>query len=117
MECVGGFLGPDADKHLFACFARHCRRLFPALAQTHRTTFARQAADFWHPKEMIWRRLVGEVALAPPDQSDQAFQSNWHPPFNAIRPFNPSRPCCRPWPAPPQRTALSLGTATTAAPP
>lgn len=64
MECVGEFLGLDCDKHVFAYFARHCRHLFPALAQTHRTTFARQAANLWHLKELIWRRLVGELVPA-----------------------------------------------------
>lgn len=64
MECVGEFLGLDADKHIFAYFCRHSQHLFPALARTGRTTFARQAANLWHLKEMIWRRLVGEAAPA-----------------------------------------------------
>ena len=64
MECAGGFLGLDCDKHLFAYFARHFRHFFPALAHTSRTTFARQAANLWHIKEMIWRRLAAEVAPA-----------------------------------------------------
>ena len=64
MECVGEFLGLDADKHIFAYFARHCRHLFPTLARTDHTTFARQAANLWHLKEIIWRRLVAEAAPA-----------------------------------------------------
>ncbi len=64
MECAGEFLGLDCDTHVFAYFARHCPHLFPALARTHRTTFARQAANLWHLKEMIWRRLAGEAAPA-----------------------------------------------------
>ena len=64
MECVGEFLGLDCDKHIFAYFCRHGQHLFPALAGTDRTTFARQAANLWHLKELIWRRLVGEVAPA-----------------------------------------------------
>lgn len=57
-ECVGEFLGLDCDKHLVAYFARHFGHFFPALSRTHRTTFARQAANLWHVKEMIWRRLA-----------------------------------------------------------
>lgn len=64
MECVGEVLGLDCDKHLFAYFCRHYSHFFPALAYTHRTTFVRQAANLWHVKEMLWRRLVGEVAAA-----------------------------------------------------
>ena len=52
MECVGEFLGLDCEKHIFAYFARHFRHLFPALAQTHRTTFTRQCANLWHLKEI-----------------------------------------------------------------
>lgn len=64
MECVGEFLGLDADKHVVTYFARHFPHFFPALARTHRTTFARQAANLWHLKELVWRRLVAEVAPA-----------------------------------------------------
>ena len=46
MECVGEFLGLECDKHIFAYFTRHCRHLFPALAQTHRTTFAVRPPTF-----------------------------------------------------------------------
>ena len=64
MECVGEFLGLDCDKHAFAYFRRHYPHFFPALARVHRTTFARQAANLWHVKELLWRRLAGEVAPA-----------------------------------------------------
>lgn len=64
MGCVGEFLGLDCDKHVFAYFVRHYRHLFPALAQTHRTTFTRQAANLWHLTELIWRRIVAELAPA-----------------------------------------------------
>jgi hypothetical protein len=64
LECVGEVLDFDCDKHLFAYFARHFRHFFPALAQTHRTTFVRQAANLWHTKELLWRRLVRDVAPA-----------------------------------------------------
>ena len=53
MECVGEFLGLDADTQIFAYFGRHCRHLFPALARVHRTTFVRQAASLWHLKELL----------------------------------------------------------------
>jgi hypothetical protein len=64
VECAGEFLGIDCDKHLFAYFRRHFAHFFPALMKTHRTTFARQCANLWHVKEMIWRRLAAEVAPA-----------------------------------------------------
>ncbi len=63
MECVGeAVLGLDCDTHLFAYFCRHYRHFFPALAQTCRTSFARHAANLWHVKELIWRRLLAEAA-------------------------------------------------------
>ena len=64
LECVGEFLGLDADTHIFAYFRRHGLHLFPALAHLHRTTYARQAANLWHLKERLWRRLAEEVAAA-----------------------------------------------------
>lgn len=64
MECVGEILGIDSDKHLFTYFATHWSHFFPALAKTNRTTFVRQAANLWHIKEQIWRRVVREVAPA-----------------------------------------------------
>lgn len=57
-------LGLACDKHLFAYFTRHYQHFFPGLAHTHRTTFVRQAANLWHVKEMLWRRLAGEAAPA-----------------------------------------------------
>ena len=63
MECVEeAVLGLDCDTHLFACFSRHYSHFFPALAQTCRTSFVRHAANLWHVKELIWRRLVAEAA-------------------------------------------------------
>ena len=38
--------------------------LLPGPGAHHRTTFARQCANLWHVKELIWRRLAEEVAPA-----------------------------------------------------
>ena len=67
MECAGELLGIDCDKHIFNYFSRHFRHFFPNLAHIDRTSFVRQAANLWHVKELLWRRLVSEVA--PVDQS------------------------------------------------
>jgi hypothetical protein len=64
MECVGEFLGLDSDEDICTYFARHFGHFFPTLAHVHRTTFARQGANLWHVKELIWRRIVGEAAPA-----------------------------------------------------
>lgn len=64
MECVGELLGIDCDKHLHAYFTRHYRHFFPALLHTDRSTFARQGANLWHLKQLIWKRVIAEVAPA-----------------------------------------------------
>ena len=64
LECVGEFLGLDCDEDIFAYFSRHFGHFFPALAHIHRTTFARQGANLWHVKGLIWRRIVRESAPA-----------------------------------------------------
>lgn len=64
MECVGEMLGLSCDARIYAYFARHFQHFFPALAQTCRTSFVRHAANLWHLKERIWRRLMAEAAPA-----------------------------------------------------
>jgi hypothetical protein len=66
MERAGEFWGFDSDQALVRHFrAYHCAE-FPALAQVHRTTFARQAANLWHLKQQLQRRLAAALAGADP---------------------------------------------------
>jgi hypothetical protein len=62
IEVVGEFLGIDTDKGIYLFFRRHYREWFPALGEVHRTTFARQAANLWKLKELLWQELL---VLAP----------------------------------------------------
>jgi hypothetical protein len=64
IEIVGEFLGIDTDKGIHLFFRRHYAGWFPALGKVHRTTFARQAANFWKVKERLWEELL---PLAPYD--------------------------------------------------
>ena len=64
IEVVGEFLGLDTDKDIRLFFRRHYADWFPALGEVHRTTFARQAANLWKVKEVLWQELL---ALAPHD--------------------------------------------------
>jgi hypothetical protein len=66
IEIVGEFLGMDTDKGIYLFFRRHYAEWFPALCKVHRTTFARQAANLWKVKELLWQDLV---ALVPHDPS------------------------------------------------
>lgn len=65
MEVVGEYLGLDTDVAMYQYFRREQRALFPALAQVHRTTFARQAANLWVVKEQLWQRLLTQLPLDP----------------------------------------------------
>jgi hypothetical protein len=58
IEIVGEFLGHDADRDLFRHFREHHLAEFPDLAEVHRTTFARQAANLWRVKQLVQRRLA-----------------------------------------------------------
>ena len=64
IEVVEEFLGMDIDEAIFRHFGEHYGEWFPALAEVHRTTFARQAANLWTVKERLWQELF---ALAPLD--------------------------------------------------
>lgn len=58
MEIVGEFLGIDTDKGIYLYFKRHYPHYFPKMRETHRTTFARQAAKLWVIKEIFWQHLL-----------------------------------------------------------
>lgn len=63
MEIAGEFLGIDTDKGIWQHFRRHHRREFPMLAQTDRTTFARQAAGLWRVNQLLHQRIIGLLPL------------------------------------------------------
>jgi hypothetical protein len=65
IEVVGEYLGLDRDSELFAYFRRHYAHFFPRLRQVHRTTFARQAANLWKVKEVLWQHLLPETGGDP----------------------------------------------------
>ena len=69
MEVVGEFLGIDTDKAIFLFFRRHYGEWFPALKRVHRTTFARQAANLWAVKEMLWKYLLSQEVCFDPGVS------------------------------------------------
>jgi hypothetical protein len=65
IEVVGEFLGMDEDTELFTYFRRHYAHFFPNLRRVHRTTFARQAANLWKIKEILWQELLAESPHNP----------------------------------------------------
>ena len=65
IEVVGEYLGLDREAELFAYFGRHYAHFFPALADVHRTTFTRQAANLWKIKERLWQHLLGRTGCDP----------------------------------------------------
>ena len=66
MEVVGTYLGISQDKALSDYFRRHDAHFFPMGAQLHRTTFVRQAANWWALKERLWCSLRDEVIRYDP---------------------------------------------------
>ena len=62
LEIVGEFLGKDADTALWKYFRQHWRHLGPALGS--RSTFARQAANLWALKQLLYRRVVAQLGVA-----------------------------------------------------
>ncbi len=58
IEVVGEFLGLDTDKGIFLFFGHHYAQWFPNLAEVHRTTFTRQAANLWSVKRLLWQRML-----------------------------------------------------------
>ena len=65
IEIVGEFLGIDKDTELFAYFRRHYAHYFPNLRCVHRTTFARQAANLWKVKEILWQEFLADTPHDP----------------------------------------------------
>jgi hypothetical protein len=65
VEIVGEFLGLDTARGLHAYFRRHFGHLFPGLRAVHRTTFARQAANLWAVKQVLWRHLAAATRRDP----------------------------------------------------
>jgi hypothetical protein len=61
MKVVGAYLGLSQDKARFAYFHQHYQHFLPALAEVHRTTFVRQAANLWAIKERLWCALRDQV--------------------------------------------------------
>jgi hypothetical protein len=66
IEVVGSYLGLSQDQALFDYFRRHYTHFFPALAQVHRTTWVRQAANLWAVKERLWCLLRDQVVRQDP---------------------------------------------------
>lgn len=65
MELAGEFLGYDSDQAIYRYFRTHHTALFPTLAHLHRTTFARQAANLWAVKALLWKHLLGQIQSTP----------------------------------------------------
>jgi DDE family transposase len=66
IELVGEFWKLDADKDLFRHFRLYHKREFPALLNVCRTSFARQAANLWHVKQLLQRRLAERLVGLDP---------------------------------------------------
>src|SRR5215207_6544752 len=54
-------LGIDTDEGLYDHFRHYYGEWFPTLREVHRTTFARQAANLWAVKKMLWKHLLGRI--------------------------------------------------------
>ena len=65
MEVIGEFLGMDEDKAIYTYFRRHWADWFPGIAQVHRTTFARQAANLWAVKQQLWEYVLSQIDYDP----------------------------------------------------
>jgi hypothetical protein len=57
IELAGEFLRIDTDEGIFNFFRRYHLSEFPALALIDRSTFVRQAANLWHVKQLLHRRV------------------------------------------------------------
>ncbi len=66
MELVGTYLGFSQDQEVFDDFRRHSAHFFPAMAQVHRTTWLRQAANVWAVKERLWCLIRDSLLLYDP---------------------------------------------------
>src|SRR2546423_15042149 len=61
MEVVEAYLLISQDRALYEYYRRHYAHFFPALSQLHRSSFVRQAANWWALKELCW--LLGLSVL------------------------------------------------------
>jgi hypothetical protein len=66
IELAAEAFGKDAEADAFRFFRRYHKAEFPALAQLHRTTYARQAANLWRVKQLLQRRLAEQLACGDP---------------------------------------------------
>ncbi len=66
MELIGTYLGLSQDQEVFDYFRRHYAHFFPAMAQVHRTTWLRQAANVWAVKERLWCLIRDTLLLYDP---------------------------------------------------
>jgi hypothetical protein len=66
IELAGEFWELDRDQTIYRYFRAHFLAEFPALAHVHRTTFARQAANVWHLKQLLHHRLAEHLAGGDP---------------------------------------------------
>lgn len=65
IEVVGAWLGIEEDQALYRYFRDCWSAFFPGLAQIHRTTFLRQAANLYQIKIAIWQALLRELPGDP----------------------------------------------------
>ena len=56
MEVVEAYLLISQDRALYEYYRRHYAHFFPALSQLHRSSFVRQAANWWALEELCWLR-------------------------------------------------------------
>jgi hypothetical protein len=66
MELIGTYLGLSQDQEVFDYCRRHYTHFFPAMAQVHRTTWLRQAANLWAVKERLWCLIRDTLLLYDP---------------------------------------------------
>jgi len=61
MEIVGEFLSFDTDKAIWTYFKMHWLALFPQL--TSRSSFAKQASNLWHVKQLLQGKLNEQTSM------------------------------------------------------
>jgi len=66
MEVVEAYLLISQDRALYEYYRRHYVHFFPALSQLHRSSFVRQAANWWALKERLWCLIRDEWLLYDP---------------------------------------------------
>jgi hypothetical protein len=66
IEVVGTSLGLSQDQEVFDSFRRNSAHFFPRLSRVDRTTFVRQAANWWAIKERLWCLIRDGLLLSDP---------------------------------------------------